>query len=109
MKDLQVAFNCLANTAGSTDQVEVAISYTGMDENALIVNNGKGDHRWRQPRYHPNGTILVTGLTEGDSWDITITGGYNGSCLLESSGTVPSDYCRPAALPASVASSIKFA
>ncbi|MCB9283439.1 MAG: hypothetical protein H6563_05135 [Lewinellaceae bacterium] len=100
VKDLatgsEATFNCLANTsAGSTDQVEVALSYTGMDENAIVVNNGMGIIGGDNPATTPNGTILVTGLTEGDSWDITLSGGLNGSCLLESSGTVPSNYCVP--------------
>lgn len=96
VKNLQVSFNCLGNTAaGNTDQVEVALSYTGMDANAVIVNNGMGIIGGDNPATTPNGTILVTGLTEGDSWNIVITGGYNGSCYLESSGTVPSNYCVP--------------
>ena len=92
----EATFNCTSNTAaGNTDQVEVALAYTGMDENAVIVNNGMGIIGGDNPATTPNGVILITGLTEGDSWDIVVTGGLNGSCFQESSGTVPSNYCVP--------------
>lgn len=71
----QVTFNCLDfSIEGNEDLVEVAINYTGLDDKAVIVNNGMGTIAGDDPAITPNGTILVTGLREGDSWNLPSRG-----------------------------------
>ena len=89
----QVSFNCQSNTTGAdNDNVTIEIAYTGIDQNASIENNGGGTISGNNPAITENGTILIFGLGEGDTWDISITGGQ---CNLQSTGTVPSLQCDP--------------
>lgn len=80
---------CLGATTG-TDEVELLISYTGVDPEATLVNNAGGTLEGDDPATDPDGIIVITGLSEGDSWDIEITGG---NCNLSSTGTVDANDC----------------
>jgi gliding motility-associated-like protein len=89
----EVTFNCQSNTTGANnDNVTIEISYTGIDPNASVDNNGSGTISGNNPAITANGTILINGLGEGDSWNISITGG---ACDLQSTGTVPTMECDP--------------
>lgn len=80
----------------NNDQVTLEIPYTGVDPDAVIINNGGGTIAGDDPTLVADGTILLTGLMVGDSWDISITGGASGGCNLHSSGTVgPAYLCNP--------------
>ena len=81
---------CLANTAG-VDGVTIEISYTGVDAAVSVTNNAGGTVGGDDPATVSNGTITITGLNEGDAYDIEISGG---SCIgLTASGTVAVDQC----------------
>ncbi len=89
----QATFNCNSNTTGANnDGVTVQIAYSGMDPNVGIVNNGAGTISGNNPASESNGVILINNLQEGDSWDISLTGG---PCNLQSTGTIPSMECDP--------------
>ncbi len=90
-----VNISCTTNTTGpGNDEVSVSINYEGVDPEATLTNNGAGtiDPNSDDPATDPDGTIIITNLQEGDSWDITITGG---NCDLTSAGTVPAMECDP--------------
>ncbi|MCB9283150.1 MAG: DUF1566 domain-containing protein [Lewinellaceae bacterium] len=88
--------SCIQNTvADNADEVSIAIDYTGLDQNAVIINNGAGTIGGDDPATTSTGTIILTGLTEGDDWSFIISGGLSGSCNLLSMGTVASDLCAP--------------
>lgn len=89
----QAEIICVTNTLGINDMITVEIGYTGLDPNAIITNNGSGTIGGDDPQTTPNGTITLTGLVEGDSWDLSITGGINNNCSFNSSGSVPVDFC----------------
>lgn len=88
---------CLNNTTG-TDGVTIEIAYTGMEDsldmaNPVTTTSGAtigGD----DPRVTADGTIQLTGLNEGDAWDITLNGGDCDGTTL--SGTIPAGFCDPA-------------
>jgi hypothetical protein len=88
------SFSCLTNTAGpNNDGVLIEIPYSGSDPNAGVINNAGGVIIGDNPATTPNGTIQITGLSEGGSWDISITGGPCSN--LNSAGTVPATQCDP--------------
>ncbi len=90
----EVFQNCITQTLGSNnDQLTIEIGYSGLDDQAIIVNNGSGTISGDDPALVENGTIIISGLTEGDSWDITIAGGLSGSCNLNSSGAIDPFFC----------------
>ncbi|NNK82013.1 MAG: T9SS type A sorting domain-containing protein, partial [Flavobacteriaceae bacterium] len=90
------AYNCQSNTTGNdNDTVIVEIPYTG-SENTITslsttvqgVTIGGDD-----PTTVADGTITLSGLSEGDAWDLTINGGDCDGTTV--SGTVPSAICDP--------------
>ncbi len=93
-----LSYNCLTNIAGAgNDHVLIEIPYTGVDANVTLSSTGStpvtnvGDN----PASVSNGTIQLSGATEGDSWEITISGG---ACNFVIPGTVPSTQCDPFSL-----------
>ncbi|MGV3637953.1 MAG: beta strand repeat-containing protein, partial [Flavobacteriales bacterium] len=82
---------CDANTAG-IDTYTLSIPYTGVDATITVVNNsGSGTIGGNDPAVFPNGTIVVSGITEGSSYSVTFTAPCN---TLTASGPSPS--CVPA-------------
>jgi len=86
---------CATNNAGdNNDSVTVEIPYTGSDNTITSVSTTSGGTvAGDSPATVADGTITITGLSEGDAWDITINGGNcNGTTL---SGTILSSQCDP--------------
>ncbi len=86
-----VWINCLSQTT-DTDAVTVEINYIGLDTNAVLINQGNGIIGGDDPSSISNGTIILTGLEEGDSWDLSLVGG---ECNYVSTGTIPGTHCDP--------------
>ena len=83
--------NCDANTAG-VDTYTLSIPYTGLDAATAVVNNsGSGVVGGDDPALISNGTIEVSGITEGSPYSVTFTAPCN---TLTASGPSPS--CVPA-------------
>jgi hypothetical protein len=84
---------CNSNTPGAgNDTYDLTISYTGTDPTATVVNNsGSGTVVNGDTSGELNGTnIFITGISENDDWDISLSG----SCFNFSlSGTAPT--CDP--------------
>ncbi len=86
---------CLTNTAGAdNDGVTVEIPYTGFDATLVSVTTTSGGTiAGDNPLLVADGTITITGLTEGDAWDLTLNGGNCDGTTV--SGTIPSNNCDP--------------
>ena len=91
----QGSYTCNTNTVGdNNDGVTVSIPYTGSD--AAITNvttTSGGTVGGDDPASVADGTITITGLSEGDAWDLALVGGDCGA--ITSSGTVPAAECDP--------------
>ncbi len=86
-------YACATNTIGdNNDGVTVEIPYTGLDATITSVTTTSGGTvAGDNPALVTDGTITITGLFEGDSWDITVNGG---NCdALSTSGSVPAAEC----------------
>ena len=70
-------YACSTSTLGdNNDGVTVEIPYTGLDATITSVTTTSGGTvAGDNPALVTDGTITITGLFEGDSWDITINGG----------------------------------
>lgn len=89
-----VAYNCTTNTPGdNNDTVIVEIPYTGIESTITSITSTSAGVAGDNPANIENGVIFLTGLNEGDAWDLTINGGdCDGTSL---SGTVPAAACDP--------------
>ncbi len=91
-----ITYTCDTVSAGDTsDTVTIEISYTGSDAGitSIDVTPMSGTVGGDDPAVVANGTITITGLFEGDAWDITLNGGdCNGDMT---SGTIPLAFCTP--------------
>ncbi|WP_296313634.1 lamin tail domain-containing protein [Winogradskyella sp. UBA3174] len=88
------SFTCTSNTTGAdNDTVTVNIPYFGDDSAVSVSTTSAGIVGGDDPSITPNGTITLTGLTEGSSWDISISGG--GCSDVTNSGTILSVQCDP--------------
>lgn len=85
---------CGASTAATTDPVTVTIPYTGSNATAVLTNTGSGTPA---ATLTAPGNIVITGITEGQSYGFTITGG--GCNITQAATLIPSTQC-PAAAPA---------
>lgn len=86
------SYSCEASTTNASDGVVISIPYAGSDNTITSVSSNAtvgGDN----PATVSNGTIIITGLSEGNSWNITLNGGACDGRSL--SGTVPFDQCLP--------------
>ena len=86
---------CTSNTVGdNNDTVIIQIPYTGLDATITSVTTTSGGTvAGDNPASVTDGTITITGLFEGDPWDIVL-GGTN-CAELSSSGTTPAAECDP--------------
>ncbi|MEM9680310.1 MAG: lamin tail domain-containing protein [Bacteroidota bacterium] len=86
---------CLTNTSGSAnDGVTVEIPYTGFDATLVSVTTTSGGTiAGDNPLIMADGTITITGLTEGDAWDLTLNGGNCDGTTV--SGNIPANNCDP--------------
>ena len=88
-------YTCSTNTiGGDNDGATINIPYTGSDTTITSVSTTSGGIiGGDNPSTTADGTITITGLSEGDAWDITVNGGNcDGS---SSSSTIPTDQCDP--------------
>ncbi|MFD1062946.1 lamin tail domain-containing protein [Winogradskyella litorisediminis] len=89
------SYTCNSNNVGDTnDSVIVNIPYTGSDMGITSVTTTSGGTvTGDNPATTADGTISITNLIEGDSWDIVLNGG---DCdTFSVSGTVPAAECDP--------------
>ncbi|RKE98502.1 lamin tail domain-containing protein [Ichthyenterobacterium magnum] len=87
-------YTCSTNTAGdNNDGVTINIPYTGSDAGITSVTSLTGTVGGDDPDSVADGTITITGLSEGDAWDITLNGGNCDGTIA--SGTVPAAECDP--------------
>ena len=88
-------YACSTSTLGdNNDGVTVEIPYTGLDATITSVStNSGGTVAGSNPALDTDGTITITGLFEGDAWDITINGGNCDGISI--SGTTPAAECDP--------------
>jgi hypothetical protein len=89
------SYICNTNVIGdNNDSVTVQIPYTGLDAAVTAVTTTSGGTvGGDDPAVTSNGTITITGLTEGDAWDINLVGGDCGA--ITASGTIAADLCDP--------------
>jgi len=91
----QGTYACNTNTVGdNNDSVTISVPYTGLDAaiTSVITASG-GTIGGDDPATVADGTITISGLSEGDAWDIALVGGDCAS--ITSSGTVPAAECDP--------------
>lgn len=90
---------CLTNTVGdNNDGVTVEIPYTGSESTITsITTTSGGTVGGDDPTSVADGTITITGLTEGSAWDLTINGGDCDGTTI--SGTIPASICDPVSCP----------
>ncbi len=86
---------CNTNTVGdNNDTVTIEIPYSGSEDTITsITTTSGGTIGGDDPSGIADGTITITGLTEGSTWDLTINGGDCDGTTI--SGTVPSAACDP--------------
>lgn len=88
-------YNCMTNTIGdNNDGVTIDISYSGSDAGITSVTSNTASVSGDDPAVTAGGTITLSGLSEGDAWDLTLNGGDCDGTTL--SGTVPAAQCDPA-------------
>lgn len=88
-------YTCSTNTAGdNNDAVTITIPYTGSESTLVSVTTSTtGTVGGDDPTTVADGSIIITGLSEGDAWDITLNGGDCDGTTI--SGTVPAAACDP--------------
>ncbi len=68
-----VEATCNAITPG-VDTYDLSIAYIGSDGGTTVVNNGaSGTISGDDPAAVPNGTIVISGITEGEGYDVSFT------------------------------------
>ena len=89
------SYSCDSNTEGdNNDNVTINIPYTGSDSSIMSVSTtSSGTVGGDDPALTADGTITITGLSEGDAWDITLNGGDCDGTTISS--TVPASECDP--------------
>ncbi len=88
-------YTCNSNTVGdNNDSVTVNVPYTGSDMGITsVTTTSTGTIGGDAPALTADGTITITGLSEGDAWDVVLNGG---DCdTFNVSGTVPAAECDP--------------
>lgn len=88
-------YTCLTNTSGdNNDGVTIEIPYIGSEPGTTVTTNTPGATiGGDNPATTADGTITISGLREGDAWNLTLNGGdCDGTSI---SNTVPSSICDP--------------
>jgi hypothetical protein len=86
-------YACQSNTAGdNNDGVTVEIPYTGSETSGGTLSTTSGGTVGGDISV-ADSMITISGLTEGDAWDLTITGGDCDGTTV--SGTIPASVCNP--------------
>ncbi len=85
-----ITTTCQTSTAG-VDLYDVSIAYTGGGSTTYAIStNGNGTLGGDNPSTTANGTITITGVTEGTNFTVTFTGDpANSSCNFSRSITGP--------------------
>jgi hypothetical protein len=88
-------YTCNSNTVGdNNDGVIITIPYTGSEPSlSSITTSSAGNLGGDDPAQTADGNIILSGLNEGDSWDIILNGGDCDGTTI--SGTVPAAVCDP--------------
>ena len=88
-------YTCNSNTVGdNNDGVIITIPYVGSEPSLTsITTSSTGNLGGDDPAQTADGNIILSGLNEGDSWDITLNGGDCDGTTI--SGTVPAAVCDP--------------
>jgi hypothetical protein len=88
-------YTCNSNTVGdNNDGVIITIPYMGSEPSLTsITTSSTGNFGGDDPAQTADGNIILSGLIEGDSWDITLNGGDCDGTTI--SGTVPAAVCDP--------------
>ena len=88
-------YNCSSNTVGdNSDGVTITVPYTGSESSlTAITTSSNGNLGGDDPAQTADGNIILSGLSEGDSWDITLNGGDCDGTTI--SGTIPAALCDP--------------
>ena len=88
-------YTCNTNTIGdNNDSVIINIPYSGIDAAITdVTTTSTGTIGGDNPAIIENGTITISGLSEGDSWDINLAGGDCAAIIA--SGIVPANQCDP--------------
>lgn len=89
-------YDCITNTIGEdNDAISISIPYTGIDAAITdVTTTSTGTVAGDNPAITENGTIIISGLSEGDAWDIQLVGGD--CAAITASGVVPANHCDPA-------------
>ena len=89
------SYVCLTNTDGNgNDGATVEIAYTGVEDTITSITTASGGSiAGDDPATVTDGTITITGLSEGAVWDLTINGGDCDGTTV--SGTIPLSVCDP--------------
>ena len=88
-------YSCNSNTVGdNNDGVIITIPYMGSEPSLTsITTSSTGNLGGDDPAQTADGNIIISGLSEGDSWDVTLNGGDCDGTTI--SGTVPAAVCDP--------------
>ena len=89
---------CGTNTVGdNNDGVTITIPYSGVEASITsVTTTSNGQIGGDNPAAVADGTITITGLSEGEAWDITLNGGDCDGITLN--GTVAASNCDPVAI-----------
>ncbi|MEM7163148.1 MAG: lamin tail domain-containing protein [Bacteroidota bacterium] len=83
------SISCLSYSSDS-DELLISIPYSGMDAGATINNTGSGLIGGDDPSLVSDGIITISGISEGEIYAFSITGGL---CDLSASGSAPNGVC----------------
>ncbi|MFD2551187.1 T9SS type A sorting domain-containing protein [Bizionia sediminis] len=88
-------YSCNSNTVGSNnDGITVSVPYTGVDANITnVTTTSAGVVGGDNPATVADGVITITGLTEGDAWDLNLVGGDCGA--ITTSDVITETQCDP--------------
>ena len=82
---------CVTFTAGQIDTYDLSIPYTGVQAGVTVVNNGaSGTVGGDDPAVTPNGTIVVSGISEANGYNVSLSAPCG---AVSVSGAAPS--CTP--------------
>ncbi len=91
----QAQYSCEGNTIGdNNDTVTVSIPYTGSDAGITSLTTASGGSiGGDDPATTTDGTIVISGVSEGSAWDLVLNGGDCDG--ISTSGTIEVDFCDP--------------